>query len=66
MIVCICNRINCASVREAVRDGARAPKDVQRHQGCRFNCGKCKDEITDLICDEIENSVSSQTLVAAE
>ena len=66
MIVCICNRINCTAVREAVREGARAPKDVQQHQGCTFSCGKCKLEISDVISDEMEKSVSSQTLVAAE
>jgi len=66
MIVCVCNRINCTSVREAVRDGARSPKQVQAAKGCQFNCGKCKLEISELICDEMEKTLSSQTLVAAE
>jgi len=66
MIICICNRINCKDVRKAVQKGARAPKDVQLAKGCQFNCGKCKLEISDLICDEMEKSLSSQSLVAAE
>jgi len=66
MIVCICNHLNCKAVRKAVQSGARAPKDVQMAHGCKFNCGKCKLEISELICDEMEKSLSSQPLVAAE
>jgi len=66
MIVCICNRINCRDVREAVQGGARAPHDVQASKGCRFNCGKCKIEIGELISDEMEKTLSSQSVIAAE
>ena len=66
MIVCICNRINCSKVREAVQNGARSPKQVQASHGCQFNCGKCKREISELIGEEMENSLSTSGFVAAE
>jgi len=66
MIICICNRINCKDVRKAVQSGARAPKDVQASKGCKFNCGQCRLEISELICEEMDKSLSSQSFVAAE
>ncbi len=66
MIVCVCNRINCRSVRAAVASGARSPKDVQAHHGCRFNCGKCSSEIGDIISREMDAAISLFPAVAAE
>jgi len=66
MIICICNRINCKSVREAVSDGARSPKAVQAHQGCKFNCGKCSCQIGEIISEEMEKAALSDQLIAAE
>lgn len=66
MIICICNRINCKSVREAVKAGARSPKAVQKHHGCAFNCGKCSCSIGALIAEENDKLAMPGMLVAAE
>jgi len=66
MIICICNRINCKTVREAVSAGARSPQAVQSHQGCKFNCGKCSCQIGDIISEEMDKLAPSDQLIAAE
>ncbi|MFN7056619.1 bacterioferritin-associated ferredoxin [Hyphomonas sp.] len=66
MIICICNRINCRSVREAVDAGARSPGAVQAHHGCRFNCGKCSGAISELIAEGAERASATLPMVAAE
>lgn len=66
MIVCICNRINCRGVREALESGARSPNAVQAHHSCKFNCGKCATTIGEMICEEIDRRPSSLPMVAAE
>lgn len=49
MIICICRRLNETAVHDAVDAGARTPAEVQAHHGCRFNCGKCRDAMDDVI-----------------
>lgn len=66
MIVCVCNRLNCRSVRAAVANGARSPKAVQAHHGCRFNCGKCCSEIGDIISREMDAANFHLPVLAAE
>ncbi len=66
MIICVCNRINCRSVREAVESGARSPKSVQAHHGCKINCGKCSTMIGDMIADHVERSGPQLQILAAE
>lgn len=66
MIICVCNRINCKSVREAVDAGARSPKAVQAHHGCKFNCGKCSCSIGELIAEKMDKVLIAPELIAAE
>jgi bacterioferritin-associated ferredoxin len=66
MIICVCNRINCKSVREAVDAGARSPKAVQAHHGCKFNCGKCSCSIGELIAEKMDKVLTAPELIAAE
>lgn len=66
MIICICNRINCRSVRDAVDSGARSPKAVQAHHGCKFNCGKCSQSIGELIAEQVERCAPDLPILAAE
>lgn len=66
MIICICRRINENAVREAVRDGANTPDAVQAHHGCVFNCGKCRQAMHEVICDEIVRQPVDPALMAAE
>jgi bacterioferritin-associated ferredoxin len=66
MIICVCNRINCRSVREAVDSGARSPKAVQAHHGCKINCGKCSTMIGEMISEQMDRRVSDLPVLAAE
>jgi bacterioferritin-associated ferredoxin len=66
MIICVCNRINCSSVRAAVDAGARSPNAVQAHHGCKFNCGKCSCSIGEIISQEMDIRAPSPALIAAE
>lgn len=66
MIICVCNRINCRSVREAVDAGARSPKAVQAHHGCKFNCGKCSTTIGEMIAEKMDAQGPSMPMMAAE
>lgn len=49
MIVCVCRRLNSAKITAAVNSGARTPASVLAHHGERFNCGKCRCAITEMI-----------------
>ncbi len=66
MIICVCNRINCKSVRAAVEAGARSPKAVQSHHGCKFQCGKCSPSMADMINDSLYQRPQAPGLIAAE
>ncbi len=66
MIICVCNHINCRSVREAVEAGARSPNAVQAHHGCKFNCGKCSTTIGEMISDHMDRCVPEVQVLAAE
>jgi bacterioferritin-associated ferredoxin len=66
MIICVCNRINCRSVREAVESGARSPNAVQSHHGCKFNCGKCSTMIGDMISEHMDRCAPQMQILAAE
>lgn len=66
MIICVCNRINCRSVRDAVDSGARSPKAVQAHHGCKINCGKCTSMIGEMIAKQMDRQIPQGPMVAAE
>lgn len=65
MIICICRRINDKGVREAIEAGARSPEAVQAHHGCRFNCGKCRCAMGEVIAETLD-AQPQEMLVAAE
>ena len=66
MIICICRRINENGVREAVEAGARSPEAVQAHHGCKFNCGKCRCAMGEVISDTLDQQAPEFDLIAAE
>ena len=51
MYVCLCNALSDAQVAQAVRDGARRPRDVYAACGCRAQCGGCTKTILGAIRD---------------
>ncbi len=66
MIVCVCNRINCKGVREALDAGASSPAAVQAHHGCRFNCGKCSNTLVEMISEARADVGADFAAMAAE
>jgi bacterioferritin-associated ferredoxin len=54
MIVCVCNRLNEAKIREAIACGASSPDQVYAHNGVRKVCGTCQETIKALVEDEAE------------
>ncbi|MGO8712214.1 MAG: bacterioferritin-associated ferredoxin [Rhizomicrobium sp.] len=62
MIVCVCNRLNEAKVRDAIACGAASPDQVYAHNGVEKVCGTCQETIVALVEDLLEKK---QTLQAA-
>ena len=52
MIVCVCNAITDAEVREAARAGATSPESAYERLDCEPHCGCCLDYAQDLIDQE--------------
>ena len=53
MIVCFCNGLREATIREVSRvTGARRAKDVYTHLGCEVQCGQCMCFAQDTVEDE--------------
>ncbi|MFO8044736.1 MAG: (2Fe-2S)-binding protein [Halomonas sp.] len=57
MYVCLCKGVSDHQIRQAVEDGARSWRDVQRETGCGTQCGKCacqgKGITRDAVKDEL-------------
>ena len=41
MVVCVCNALREADVRDAARAGSRHPKCAYRRLGAEVQCGQC-------------------------
>ena len=52
MIVCVCNAIREAEVRQAARDGASCPTSAYRCFGRKPRCGQCFPFARDIIAAE--------------
>ncbi len=52
MIVCVCNAITEAEVREAARGGASSPETAYAKLGCEPHCGCCLTYAQQLIDEE--------------
>jgi len=49
MYVCVCNAINCRTVRQAVSGGADSVSSVFKHSGKKPQCGRCFTMIRDMV-----------------
>ena len=58
MIVCHCKAISDRSIRQAVREGARSPRQVARACEAGRRCGGCHPVIREIIESEAEPSQS--------
>ena len=52
MIVCVCNALTEAEVRDAARAGAACPVAAYARLGSEPHCGCCLDHAQSLIDDE--------------
>ena len=52
MIVCSCNALRVAQVREIARGGVRCEKQAYRDLGCRPQCGQCLPFARQIVADE--------------
>ena len=49
MVVCLCNAMTDAAVREAIAGGASRPREVYACCGGRAQCGGCTAAIVSLL-----------------
>ncbi|MDZ5650378.1 (2Fe-2S)-binding protein [Nitrospirillum sp. BR 11828] len=66
MYVCVCNAINCRTVRTHVGAGAQSVGAVFKAQGCAPRCGKCFDTMREMIQEGQTANSSEPVLRAAE
>lgn len=64
MIVCLCNRLNDKSVRQAIQTGAQKAEDVHASCGVEVSCGGCLNHIEGML-REIETGETLGDTVAA-
>jgi bacterioferritin-associated ferredoxin len=51
LYICNCNGLRERDVNAALNEGAACPKTVHAHHGCAMQCGRCMDEIEDIISE---------------
>lgn len=49
MYLCLCNGLSDTRIVEAIRQGARRPRDVYAQCGCRAQCGRCTAAILGVL-----------------
>ena len=52
MFICNCRGINEQKVKEAVRAGAEKWEDIHSYFGTEPSCGKCSEEIRQIISEQ--------------
>ncbi|MBB6250674.1 (2Fe-2S)-binding protein [Nitrospirillum iridis] len=66
MYVCVCNAINCRTVRTHIGAGAQSVGAVFKAQGCSPRCGRCFDTMREMIDEGKGANTSEPVLRAAE
>lgn len=49
MYVCICKAVTEDQIRDAVQSGCDSVQKIQDHLGVIYNCGKCAEQVAELI-----------------
>ena len=55
MYVCVCKAVTERQIRDAVRDGATALKDVRRKLGVSSECGQCAIDARACLAAAVES-----------
>lgn len=73
MYVCVCNAINCKSVRRTVENGAASVASVFKACGKTPQCGRCVSMIKDMVgaarqhvCNDSQHPHDMAPAIAAE
>lgn len=73
MYVCVCNAINCKSVRRTVENGASSVASVFKACGKTPQCGRCVTMIKDMVgaarqhaCNDSQHLHDMTPAIAAE
>lgn len=64
MYVCVCNAINCKSVRHSVENGAASVASVFKACGKMPQCGRCFTTIKDMV-GEVHRTACNDSLAPA-
>lgn len=48
-IICACQEIDVATIKKAMKDGAKTIDDIMESTGAGTVCGACIDEIVEII-----------------
>jgi bacterioferritin-associated ferredoxin len=60
MVLCLCNGLSDTRIEQAIRQGARRPRDVHATCGCRAQCGRCTAAILGVIRDAAAQPLSAK------
>lgn len=52
MIVCVCEAVNCRTIRRTIDEGATSVREVGAKCRAGTNCGQCRRAIGDLIREQ--------------
>ncbi len=63
MIVCVCQNVNTAKIRQAVRDGATDLNALADSLGIGTGCGCCADYAEGLVKEELSQTINAYEVV---
>lgn len=66
MYVCVCNAINCKSVRRTVEEGAASVAGVFKACGKSPQCGRCFTTIREMVGEAANACTDMAPAIAAE
>jgi len=62
MIVCHCQAVNDRAIREAIRRGARSPREIALACQAGRRCGGCLPVVRELLAGEVTDQAAPESL----
>jgi bacterioferritin-associated ferredoxin len=59
MYVCICNRVNCKRMKQALQEGKLTVGELHQHFGFDFCCGKCTNCMRSMINAYLQSTTNT-------
>ena len=63
MYVCICNAVNEAAIRQAVKEGVTSFRGLSLKTGCGTQCGSCVKQARELLDEALLENGSPRSVV---